>query len=322
MAELIQRKPKQEAEEQVKKTAEKAADAGKKAKETVKKEVKEAAPKKQEQKPAAEKKPEKKPQTIEPKKPTGGSTIGLRIGAVVLWILAIVCEVFAIMALLEYMIPPFGMSMMLFLIIMIVLDMAFAILAAQLWKKANHIKPMSEKRGKFLFYLWNELGVIMACICFIPLIVMLIKNDKLDKKTKVIATIIAIVALLITGVASADWNPISAEQKEEAENSITSSVYWTQFGHKYHLKWNGDENAEPVENDCPYIRNSSAVYKGPVAEAIEAGRTAICSYCAAHAASDWGMNLNLDALNVEDKQEVLEEVKDQLPEVVDTTEAR
>lgn len=325
MAELIQRKPKQEAERQVKKTAEKAADTGKKTAETGKKEIKEAARKPvAEKKPAAEKKPEaaKKPQVMEPQKPTGGSTIGLRIGAVVLWILAIVCEIFAIMALLEYMIPPFGMSMMLFLIIMIVLDMAFAILAAQLWKKANHIKPMSEKRGKFLFYLWNELGVIMACICFIPLIVMLIKNDKLDKKTKVIATIIAIVALLITGVASADWNPISEEQKQEAEQSITGSVYWTQFGHKYHLKWNGDENAEPVEVDCPHIRNSTAVYKGPVAEAIEAGRTAICSYCAAHAASDWGIDLNLEALNVEDKQEVLEEVKDQTPEVVDTTEGQ
>ena len=44
--------------------------------------------------------PAKKPQQtiVTPNKPTGGSTIGLRIGAVALWILAIVCEVFAIMA--------------------------------------------------------------------------------------------------------------------------------------------------------------------------------------------------------------------------------
>ena len=257
--------------------------------------AKKAAPAKKPAEAAKKAEPAKKPQTVvTPNKPTGGSTLGLRIGACVLWLLAIVCEVFAIMALLEYFYPP--MSMTLFLILAIVVDMGLAIFAAQLWKKANHIKPMSEKRGKFLFYLWNELGVIMACVCFIPLIYFLIKNDKLDKKTKIITVIVAIVALLITGAASADYNPISAEQKEEAESQITGSVYWTQFGHKYHLAWDEDGDAE----GCPYIRNSNTVYKGSVTEAIEAGRTAICSYCAAHAA-DWGIDLNLDALNVEDR---------------------
>ena len=256
--------------------------------------------------------PAKKPQQtiVTPNKPTGGSTVGLRIGAIVLWILAIVCEIFAIMSLMGYFYPPFGMSQLVFLIIMIVLDMAFVILAAQLWKKANHIKPMSEKRGKFLFYLWNELGVIMACICFIPLIILLLKNKNLDKKTKIIAVIVAAVALLITGAASADYNPISAEQKEEAEAQITTDVYWTQFGHKYHL--NIDE-----EGGCPYVRDSATVFKGTVTEAIESGRTAICSYCAAHAA-DWGINLNLAELNVEGG--TASENKDQVP-VVNTTAA-
>ena len=245
----------------------------------------------------------KKPQqTIAVTTPTGGSTVGLRIGAVVLWILAIVCEVFAIMALMKYFVPPFGMSMLVFLIIMIVLDMAFAILAAQLWKKANHIKPMSEKRGKFLFYVWNELGVIMACICFIPLIVLLLKSDKLDKKTKTIAAIVAAVALLITGVASADFHPITAEQKEEAEAQITTNVYWTEFGHKYHLKWSPDDSDEPC---CPYISGKEP-YEGTVTQAIELGRTAICSYCASHYAEEMG--LQLQELNVEDKDAVAPEV--------------
>lgn len=256
--------------------------------------------------PAAKKAAEtaKKPQQtiVTPNKPTGGSTVGLRIGAIVLWVLAIVCEVFAIMAIMQYFIPPFGMSPLVFLIIMIVLDMAFAILAAQLWKKANHIKPMSEKRGKFLFYLWNELGVIMACVCFIPLIILLLKNDKLDKKTKTIAAIVAVVALLITGVASADFHPISAEQKEEAEQQITTDVYWTQFGHKYHLKWSENEGDEC----CPYVRESNTVYKGSVTEAIESGRTAICSYCASHYAEEMG--LTLENLNVEDKDAVAPQI--------------
>ena len=208
------------------------------------------------------------------------------------------------MALLEYFYPPCNMT--LFLILAIVLDMGFAIFAAQLWKKANHIKPMSEKRGKFLFYLWNELGVIMACICFIPLIVLLLKNDKLDKKTKLIATIVAVVALLITGVASADFNPISAEQKEEAEHQITGDVYWTQFGHKYH-----------VYEDCGSIKNSNTPYKGTVTEAIEAGRTAMCSFCANRAEKE---GMDLSHMNVEGR-DASASSNNELPIVNDTAPA-
>ena len=235
-------------------------------------------------KPAAAEKPSepkaeaKKPvQQVETK---SRSSIPYRIGAVVLWVLAIVCEVLCILALTNYLYPPF--NKVAFLIVGIVLDLAFAITAAQLWKKANRIKPMSGK-NKFLFYIWSELGVIMACICFIPLIVFLLKDKQLDKKSKIIVTIIAIVALLITGVASADFNPITAEEKEEAESQITDEVYWTTFGHKYHLN-----------QDCPYIRDSANLYGGEVKEAIETGRSAICSYCARH----YGEGLNLEALNV------------------------
>ncbi|MBQ6539449.1 MAG: hypothetical protein IJL71_00280, partial [Oscillospiraceae bacterium] len=130
------------AEKKAAETAKKASEPAKKAAETAKKAA-----------------PAKKPQQtiVTPNKPTGGSTVGLRIGAVVLWVLAIVCEIFAIMAAMKNFYPPFGMSPLVFIIIMIVLDLAFAIIAAQLWKKANHINPMSEKRGKFLFYVWNEL---------------------------------------------------------------------------------------------------------------------------------------------------------------------
>ena len=93
--------------------------------------VKKAEPAAKKAAETVQKAPARKPQTIvTPNRPTGGSTIGLRIGAVVLWLLAIVCEVFAIMAIMQYFIPPFGMSPLVFLIIMLVLDLVFAILAA------------------------------------------------------------------------------------------------------------------------------------------------------------------------------------------------
>ena len=209
-------------------------------------------------------------------KPAAGKTdkgraTGLRIGAIALWLVAIGCEVLAIMALLKDFSIRFtktpSTNILLTLILFIVLDLIFAIIAAQLWKKANHIDPPSEK-NKFVFYLVSEFGVIMACICFIPLIIFLLKNKKLDKKTKLIATIVAIVALLITGVASADFNPISAEQKQEAEQVFTGDIYWTPFGHKYHL-----------HEECGSISNSSTLYAGEVKEAIESGRTSVCSFC-------------------------------------------
>lgn len=232
-------------------------------------------------------KPRKKEQNIVQAEPVKGSAAGYRAGAIVLWILAIACEILAILALTKNFTIRFtqngNTNMLILLIGLIVLDFIFAVVAAQLWKKANRIKPMSEK-NKFLFYLWNELGVIMACICFIPLIILLLKNNKLDKKTKTIVTIIAAVALLIAGVASADFNPVSAEQKAEAEAEITDDVYWTTFGHKYHM-----------DLDCQAIVNSSTVYQGTVTEAIESGRSTLCSFCAKRHADE----LDLDALNVE-----------------------
>lgn len=243
----------------------------------------------------------KKARTVIEAAPTRGSATGCRIGAIVLWLLAIGCEILAIMAIMKDFVIRFtnngNTNVTITLILFIVLDLIFAVIAAQLWKKANHIDPPSEK-NKFLFYLISELGVIMACICFIPLIIILLKNDKLDKKTKTIVTVVAAAALLITGFASADYNPISAEQKAEAEQVITGDVYWTTFGHKYHL-----------DEDCGSIKNSNTLYVGSVTEAIESGRTAICSFCA-HRHEE----LELEKLNVEDQ------VEDQVEEIDDVIE--
>lgn len=262
MAETVTREKAGKTAESAKKTAAKATDAAKKtaakAVDTAKKTGKES-PKKAE--PA--KKEEPKASTPAPKR----STVLLRVLAFVLWALAITCEVFAILALTGYFLPP--MNLTLFLILAIVLDLVFAIIAAQLWKRTNRINPMSGK-NKFLFYIWTELGVIMACICFIPLIIFLLKDKNLDKKTKTIVTIVAVVALLITGVASAEFNPITAEQKASAEEIFAGKeIYWSSFGHKYH-----------VDSECQAIRNSSSYEKGEVTEAIEKGRGSLCAFCA------------------------------------------
>ena len=282
MAELVKRDKTKEAS-----TVKKTADAAKKTTAKAAAPVKKAAEPVKKAAAKAEQAVKTDDRKVKDPHPPKGSSVLYRVLAIVFWVLAIACEVFAIMILMDFF---YVKSKLLWLIIFIVADLILAIVAAQMWKRANRIKPMSEK-NKFLFYLWNELGVIMACICFIPLIVFLLKDKKLDKKSKTIASVVAIVALLLAGLVSADFHPISAEQKEEAEAQITDDVYWTQFGHKYHLS-----------TDCYHIRNSD-YYQGTVTEAIESGRTAICSYCARHYAE----GLDLDGLNVEDKDAVLEE---------------
>ncbi len=260
--------------------------------------------------PKAEKKPAEekaKQPEIKTAKPSGGSSVGYRIGAAVLWVLALLCEVGAILVLTGSLSLKFiGLEKTAALIVFIVLDFVLAVVAAQLWKKANHINPPS-KKNKVVFYLVSELGVIMAVICFLPLIILLLKDKELDKKSKIIVTIVAVVALLIAGVASADFDPISAEEKGSAEHLITTDVYWTAFGRKYHL-----------DEDCQALANSSVLTKGTVKEAIEEGRTSLCAFCAKKHASEFTEE-ELANLKIEG-QKTAEPVKTGNDELVQVTQ--
>ena len=207
------------------------------------------------------------------KKPSGG----LRIGAVVLWVLAIGFEVAAILLLNKTLsLPKFSMTT--WLIIAIVLDLILVVIGSQLWKKANHQDPASEK-NKVKFWLWNNMGVIAAVVAFFPLIIMLLKYKDLDPKTKKLVSVIAVIALLIAGTASYDWNPVSQEDLEAqrtalAEEGVStdSTVYWTPFGKVYHL-----------DPDCQALTNSATLINGSLDEAFEAKRVDLCKFCAKNA---------------------------------------
>lgn len=211
----------------------------------------------------------------------------LRIVSIILWIVAIACEVLAILCLFKALRLP-GLSQMWWMIIFIVIDLICCVIAALLWKKASHLDPFKKTNNKVGFFILTQLGVIMAAICFIPLIILVLTSkDKLDKKSKLIVTIVAIVALLIAGLIGADFNPISAEEKAQAEQALTGDVYWTAFGHKYHSF-----------EDCHTIANSTTVYSGSVTAAIDNGCSELCYYCAKRAEKEEG--LNLDGLNIEE----------------------
>ncbi|MBO4627198.1 MAG: ABC transporter permease [Lachnospiraceae bacterium] len=198
-----------------------------------------------------------------------GSATGYRIGAILLWIAAITFEILAILTYFGKINITF-IPTIAWLVGLIVLDLVCVIIGSLLWKKSNKIDPAS-KANKLKFWLWNNLGLIVCIVAFLPLILLLFTGDnkKLDKKTKTIAVIAAVVALAIGGLCSIDWNPISKEEKEAAVAAVQGEVYWTPFGKVYH-----------THDDCGSLNNSDTLYKGTAQDAIENGRTRICSFCA------------------------------------------
>ncbi len=196
-----------------------------------------------------------------------GNAGGLRFGAVALWVVALACEVLALMVLIGKLTLTF-MPSLYQIIGFLVVDLICVIIGSQLWKKANHIKPASEK-NKLTFWLWNNMGVIVCAVAFIPFVIVALTNKEADKKTKAIATVVAVIALLIGGVASYDFNPVSEEQQQAAMEAITDNVYWSPFGKVYH-----------THTDCSSLNQSDTLTEGDVEQAIAAGRTRLCSFCA------------------------------------------
>lgn len=195
-----------------------------------------------------------------------------RMWAVVCWIIAIAFEVIGILRLIDVINWFSGLELSTFLIICIVLDLIFVIIGSLLWKKANHIDPISEE-NKTKFWIWNNLWTILSVIAFLPLIILVFTDKDLDKKSKKLVGGIAIAALVVAGLASYDYNPVSSEQLERAEKEVlqvspSGTVYWAKYSKKYH-----------VDKDCPAFSNSETVYEGTVRDAYGKWLTDPCRRC-------------------------------------------
>ena len=213
------------------------------------------------------------------------NTAILRVGAFVLWALAAVAMYLPQIGSWNL---PFGAVRMLFMnnvtecVVDIVVAGVLVILAAQLWKKANHIHPTKSHSPVFQF-LWNQLGVIMAGIIFAPLAIILIRNnDKLDERTKKIVAAVLAVVFIGASAASADYHPVTQDAVDEVleeaqENGWTSQdlVYFTKYGYKYHYY-----------EDCQALKNSNTVSSGALEEVVEGHHTDPCSFCVARAAKE------------------------------------
>ena len=197
-----------------------------------------------------------------------------RVVAVVLWVVAILFEVLAVLSVMQSS-PLYGKlpgNPLIWVIAFLVLDLVCVIVAGQLWKKANHIDPPSEKNA-FEFFVKSQLGAILSVIAFLPFIILTLIDKDADKRTKTIAVAVAIVALLVGGGTSADFNPVSSEDLEAMQQNAIElgdgTVYWTEHGTVYHLNPN-----------CSHIINSKTIYSGDAAAAYEHGLTRPCKDCA------------------------------------------
>ena len=194
-----------------------------------------------------------------------GNATGLRIAAVLFWVVALALEVLAIALILEKLLILPKIDPLYKGIAALALDMIFVIIGAQFWKKANHIDPASQKNA-VKFWLWNNMGVIVAAVAFIPFIILLLTNKEADKKTKVVGTVVAAIFLAISGLASYDWNPVSQEAVIAATKG--QSVYWTEHGKKFH-----------THDDCQALDRSETLINGSAKEAMDSGRGTICKFC-------------------------------------------
>lgn len=224
-----------------------------------------------------------------------------RLFAVLLWLAGLACEVVAILLITGKIA---WQPQLLWIIIALVVDLVCVIIGSQLWKKANHIDPASEK-NKVKFWLWNNLGVIVSVVAFIPFVIFALTNKEADKKTKVIAVVVAIVALLIGGVSSYDFAPISSEQLASMEAEYQgATVYWTKSGTVYHLN-----------PDCSHLNHSEELLYGDVDQAVQANKVRVCKDCEKKFTAENPENKDVDGeepvpSDAEDTAEGTEEVVD------------
>ena len=197
-----------------------------------------------------------------------------RVGAIILWILAIAFEVLAILCFKKVFKWDFIQNNPGWTIswaVCLGLDLICVIFGSLLWKKGNHLDPASEK-NKTRFWLHNNLGVLISVIAFAPFLIFVLTDKKASKQSKTIAAIAAVVALLVAGLVSYDWNPVSQEQMLDEAGISTDAeyplVYWTKSGGVYHYY-----------EDCGHLDHSIELFSGTSVAAIEAGKTRMCKTC-------------------------------------------
>ena len=191
-----------------------------------------------------------------------------RIAGIILWILALGCEVLAVLFFkcsIEWGVLFNEPGHTIAWIAALVLDLILLVIGSLLWKKGNHLDP-AKKSQPAKFWIQNNLGVIVAALAFVPFIIFALTDKNATKKSKTLAVIAGVVALAVGVLFGIDWNPQSQEQM--LEDAGFTTVYWTESGTVFH-----------THDDCGHLANTENLLTGPSAAAIEDGKTRLCKTC-------------------------------------------
>jgi hypothetical protein len=200
-----------------------------------------------------------------------GQATTSRIIALILWLLAMGGEAFAIF----YVLKQSTINMVLLVGAIVVIGV-LAVIGDLLWKRANRLDPASTSEP-VRFFIQNQLGAILALLAFLPLIVMIFLNKNMNTQQKGIAGGIGVVVLLIAAFMGVSINPPSVEQYTQqtavpqfpAESAVVIGytgkdfVYWTKDGTVYHLCQSA--------SDLQRTSKDNTIYSGSVADAHAAG---------------------------------------------------
>lgn len=214
---------------------------------------------------------EDRPAGWKPTPEAKGKSIQFRIFAAIFWVLAIGLEAFAIFWILKPGLDEvsFPDSALYWLIGLLVVIGILAWAGSHFWKKANRLNPASRKNG-FMFFVQNQLGVIITIIAFLPIIILIFMNKDMDGKQKGIAGGIAIALLIAVGLLSAEFDPVSTEDMDERVAEVVAltgknEVVWTTHGKVYHLcDAVSDVNRESAD---------MTIFTGTVEDAVAAGKS-------------------------------------------------
>lgn len=186
-----------------------------------------------------------------------------RIVALVLWVLAIAGELFAIFWVLKQ-----STINMVVLIAAIVVIGVLAVIGDLLWKRANLLDPASTSEP-VRFFIQNQLGAILAIVAFLPLIVMILMNKNMNTQQKGIASAVGVVVFAIAAIMGISFNPPSVEQYTADTATVMQYtgrdlVFWTKEGTVYHLC--------DAASDLQRESKDNKIYSGRVADARAAGK--------------------------------------------------
>lgn len=213
----------------------------------------------------------------------------LRIIALVLWIVAIAAEAFAIFWLLrqrefvgadgelvrntdtgllqhQEATAQFPQWAFISLLAVLVVIAALSIIGSMLWKKANRLDP-ARREETVKFFVQNQLGAIIAIIAFVPLIILIFLNKDMSSGQKATAGIVGIALAALATVLGVDFNPPSVEQYTADQSTVIQllgqdEVVWVDGGKVYH-----------VCDSVSAIQTGSDKRTGTTAEAVEAGKS-------------------------------------------------